>query len=419
MSVEQTEAVVVGASASGLLTAIHLAEAGMPVRVIEQGEATNTADRTLIVTHHLRKFLPTQCQGCIVGEVGGFELYANGLVSSITLNEPDLVIERSRLIADLANHARSLGVDVVENAKCVGLRRRQDGFAVSIGNGGRVSEITTTFLVGADGSFSAVAKGAGLSPLPTVPLVQAIVETPEDLSPETSRIWFRPDDTSFFYWLVQHRDGRSVVGLIGDPGSAPRRKLDRFLVERRLVPIEYQSARIPSSTRRSHVGRRREGAGLYLVGDAAGHVKISTVGGVVSGFAGAAATARAILGTGGRRALRSLESELALHRLVRRVIKSFDVEDYCRLLDSLNAEAISLLGEVSRDELGLLLRRLIVRRPQLLAIALRTMSRRNVKQVADVRPTLDAGSGWPSDPAEVKAPSAEPLLGTADSGVDR
>lgn len=378
-----TDAVVVGASASGLLTAIRLAEAGLRVRVVEQGSTENLASRTLIVTSHLRRFLPVDCQRCVVGEVSRFELYADGMVSTVSLTDPDLVIERNQLIADLIGHARSHGVEIVERAKCVGLSRHDNRLVLQVGIDGAVDEMNPAFVIGADGSFSDVAKSVGLGPLPTVPLVQAVVETPADLRPGTSRIWFRPEDTSYFYWLVPEHDGRSVVGLIGDAGSLPRRRLDRFLAERSLVPVEYQSARIPNPTRRSSLRARRGSARVYFVGDAAGHVKLSTVGGVVTGFAGAVATAEAILGQRPRRAFLDLELQLALHRSIRGILGRFDVDDYRRLLACLDADAVSLLGTISRDDLGPLLRRLIRHRPQIVGIALRTLLRHTS------RPTID------------------------------
>lgn len=372
-----TDAVVVGASASGLLTAIRLANAGVRVRVIEQGTTETSASRTLIVTSHLRKFLPVDCQSCVVGEVSRFELYADGIVSEVTLIDPDLVIERNRLIMDLVGHARSRGVEVIERAKCVGLRHHGDRLVVRVGIEGAIEEFKPAYVIGADGSFSDVAKSVGLSRLPTVPLVQAVIETPADLQPGTSRIWFRPEDTSYFYWLIPEHDGRSVVGLVGDVGSAPRQRLDRFLTERALVPVEYQSARIPSSSRHSSLRSRHGSTRVFFVGDAAGHVKLSTVGGVVTGFAGAVATAEAILGRRPRRAFRGLELQLALHRSIRSVLGRFDLDDYRHLLLCLDADAVSILGTISRDDLGPLLRQLIRRRPQFLAIALRTLLRRD------------------------------------------
>jgi menaquinone-9 beta-reductase len=369
-------AVVVGGSASGLLAAVHMARSGMPVRVLDQAQRIGSQDRTLIVTERFRQFLPPGCDGCVAGQVERYELYADGRVATLALEKPDLVIERSRLIADLAEAARGAGAQITLGSRFAGVEEESGRVTVSTACKGERSEFPVSVVVGADGAFSSVAKALGLPPLPTLPLVQAVVETPRDLPDGTSRIWFRPTDTSWFYWLIPSTGGRSVVGLIGEPGSKPRHLLDGFLAEKSLTPVGYQSARIPCAHRRSK-STRRVGAGrFFFVGDAAGHVKVSTVGGIVTGLAGAVATAEAIVGDRGSRALRKVESQLALHRLVRRGLARFDVDDYRRLFDSLDDKVLSVLAEGTREDAGTLLRQLLLGRPQLMGVALRAMYRR-------------------------------------------
>ena len=68
-----------------------------------------------------------------------------------------------------------------------------------------------------------------------------------------------------------------------------------------------------------HPWRRRAGGEIYLVGDGAAQVKVTTVGGLVTGLRGAKAAANAIL----RRSdyvkeLRALKRELSLHLVIPR-----------------------------------------------------------------------------------------------------
>ena len=57
-------------------------------------------------------------------------------------------------------------------------------------------------------------------------------------------VWFLPEDTPYFYWLIPESPERAVVGLIGEEGQETRQRLERFLEKRGLTPIEYQGARI-------------------------------------------------------------------------------------------------------------------------------------------------------------------------------
>ena len=91
------------------------------------------------------------------------------------------------------------------------------------------------------------------------------------------------------------------MGLIGEDGSRTRAVLEHFLEKRHLEPRGFQGARIPIYTGWIPVRRQLAGGDVYLVGDAAGQVKVTTVGGIVTGFRGAVAVAEAIL-NGGRAA---------------------------------------------------------------------------------------------------------------------
>src|SRR5207237_5065805 len=94
-----------------------------------------------------------------------------------------------------------------------------------------------------------------------------------------------------------------------------RPKLDRFLSAEGMQPLEYQAALIPLY-QRSAPSRRLGRTDIMMVGDAAGQVKVTTVGGTVSGLLGAHAASRAILKrTKYERELGGLDRELRLHWL--------------------------------------------------------------------------------------------------------
>lgn len=92
------------------------------------------------------------------------------------------------------------------------------------------------------------------------------------------------------------------------------------------------------------------GADVYLVGDAVAQVKVTTVGGLVTGLRGARAAANAILrGRDYLKELRPLRYELGLHLMLRCVLNRFCSRDYYRLLGLLNEKTLHLLGRYNRD----------------------------------------------------------------------
>jgi len=200
---------------------------------------------------------------------------------------------------------------------------------------------------------------------------------PKDMAPDTVRVWFVPQDTPYFYWLIPESPTRGALGIIGESTSETRRCLDQFLEKRKLDPLEFQGARIPVYTRWVPVHRQMGGGSVYLVGDAAAQVKVSTVGGIVTGFRGALGVAESILHGGRSRELRALRRELDLHLLLRRSLHDFQQSDYSRLVDLLNNPAKQSLADYSRDEAWKILWRICLRQPRLALLGLRGLLMRS------------------------------------------
>jgi flavin-dependent dehydrogenase len=118
------------------------------------------------------------------------------------------------------------------------------------------------------------------------------------------------------------------------------------------------------------------------VGDAAGQVKVSTVGGIVTGLRGALGVVQAILSGGASRELRTLRRELNLHLFLRRTLHDFQQSDYSRLVDLLNEPAKESLGAYSRDEAWKIVWRLCLSQPRLVLLGLRGLLMRRAGQQA-------------------------------------
>jgi digeranylgeranylglycerophospholipid reductase len=364
---------VIGGSAAGLFTASLLARQGVCVRVFERNEALEPEARTLIVTHRMREMLGRAAESSIVNEIRRFEIFTDGRAATVALKHPDLIIERRTLIQRLADDAQAAGATLELGRRFQAMHPNGRGLVLEVErcSDGNREEVHAGTIVGGDGAASRVARAAGWPALDTVPLVQAIVRLPKDMPPDTARVWFVPQDTPYFYWLIPESPTQGALGLIGETGTETRRHLEQFLEKRKLDAIEFQGARIPVYKGWVPVKRRVGAGSVYLVGDAAGQVKVTTVGGIVTGFRGALGVAEAILSGGSSRELRTLRRELDLHLLLRRSLHDFQQSDYSRLVDLLNAPAIQSLGEYSRDEAWKILWRICLRQPRLLLLGLR------------------------------------------------
>ena len=365
------EVIVVGASAAGLYTAGAVARGGRAVRVLESKPRFDPPARTLIVTNHFRNQIGAAARESIVNEIRRFELFTDGRSAQIALNKPDLIIERSRLIPALARDAQSAGAKISFDTRFLGLGANSSGLRLETESAGQHEELHAASVVGADGATSRVARTAGWPPVETVPLVQAIVRLPKDCPADTTRVWFVPDDTPYFYWLVPESAERGALGVIGEQGGDTKRRFERFLEKKNLEPIEWQGARIPVYRKWIPVRRRIGNGNVYLVGDAAAQVKVSTVGGIVTGFRGAMGVAHSILEQSRSSELGALRRELSTHWLIRRTLHHFQQKEYSQLVDLLDAATRASLGEINRDESTRLLWTVLRRQPQLVLLGLR------------------------------------------------
>jgi digeranylgeranylglycerophospholipid reductase len=364
---------VIGGSAAGLLTASVLARKGLPVRVLERIETLEHPERTLIVTNRMRRLLGAAGERSIVNEIRRFELFTDGRSATFELKDPDLIIERRALIQGLAKEAAGAGASVELGRRFHSLQPNGRGLVLEVErcSDGSREEVHADTVVGGDGVCSRVARAAGWAPLETVPLVQAIVPLPKDMSPDTTRVWFVPQDTPYFYWLIPESKTQGALGVIGQSPGETRKHLENFLEKRGLSPLAFQGARIPVYKKWIPVRKQIGNGSVYLVGDAAAQVKVTTIGGTVTGFRGALGAAEAILNGGVSRELRALRRELDVHLLLRRSLHDFQQADYSLLVDLLNDTAKQSLSKYSRDEALKILWRVCLSQPRLILLGLR------------------------------------------------
>jgi len=374
----RNQVAIVGGSIAGLYAGYRLASAGVPVTIYEARETVNPAPRTLIVTPAWLHLLDFDAEPAVLNRICLFELISRSERARISLADPDLIVERRRFVELLSSRLARAGGRILVDHRLEELARLDGGYELRIRSGRQRIRRLASHAIGADGIQGTTVRVGRTGAVPSVALLQARVPIPKNLDPTAARIVFDRSSTRFFYWIIPESDETAVAGLIHETDRQAREALARFLSAQDLAPIDYQEARTPLHAVAVGNGHTRADRNLMLVGDAAGQVKTTTVGGVVAGMRGAAAASRAILGNATyARELRTLDHELNAHGMLRGVLDGFTDDDYDALLRLINSGAARALAERSRDELSQgLWWRLVRAQPRWLRLGLRAVARK-------------------------------------------
>jgi len=285
MHLEQSsyDVVVVGAGPAGAKAAQTAAEHGLSVLLLEWRPEVG---------------LPVQCTGLL--SLRGFE--AAGVGDEVKLGpmrgayvygpqEQSFALESPRTQAYVMDRDR-FDAEIVQNAEAAGTEVHTRARAIHYEPGDPASlrlrlhdrdEVTirTRIVIGGDGPKSDVARWAGLDP-PRKRIVASQVTIPYELDREdyVEVHLNRRVAPNFFGWAVPSMPGCARVGLGTDHGKQTNALLERWLRERFGDPeiLQRFGGEIPIGP-----AERTVADGVMLVGDAAGHAKPTSGGGIYIG----------------------------------------------------------------------------------------------------------------------------------------
>ena len=370
------DVVVIGASSAGLYAAEILAKSGKRVAVFERAESFAPEIRTYIITPGLFRVMPDIESELILHKINAIHLQASRECAAIKLSSPDLIVERVQLITTFVKRAKKAGVEIHFGSEFKGLTIESGITRIKILSNSAEKLIKADCLIGADGVASAVGKAAALPNPPTVTLLQAEINLPANWDPGVVKVWFDFGDTPYFYWLIPYSETKAVVGLITQPGANIRVLLDRFLAEKNFHPLFYQSGQAALYSPGNRIESRIGDLTILLVGDAAGQVKVSTVGGTVTGLFGGQAAARSILdGVTYQITRLSSKRELDVHWFIRELLEKMDQKDYERLVKLISPNVQSFLCRYDRDAMRRQFWKLILIQPRFIPLGLQLLLR--------------------------------------------
>jgi len=274
-----TDVAVVGGGPIGLTTARIAAELGSRVILFERKqEGAAPSCCTGLVSP---RTLPTLgvSGDSVLREIRAvrFHLPSGKRIDLRSDEVKAVVIDRTKLEMELLLLAREIGVDVRFETEAVSAEAGK----LMVQSGSEIQSITAPVIVGADGPRSRVADWFSLRQ-PTNLIVAMQVELEETSSHSDQVDVFVGENVApgFLGWSVPAEDGITRVGLGVLPPYTPHPFVDRLVAE--LSPNVHIRARsagwIPLSP-----APHSATTGAILVGDAAGHVKPLTGGGLYTG----------------------------------------------------------------------------------------------------------------------------------------
>lgn len=352
---------IIGAGPAGSYAALLLVKQGHEVHVFEDHDEIGVPVQcTGIVTHGLWNLIPKN-DSIIRTELNQVKIHApNGNTTSFKLHE--FVLDRAGLDKYIAKLAQDAGAIYHLGYRFVGF----EGASIRTRHKGKEAIFLTDITIGADGPNSEVAKAANIwTPRKVWGGVQATIRG--NYAPDTFEVFFGPEYEGFFGWAVPESSSVARVGI-----AAQRKAREMFLRITKQYPgmlIGWQSGPIPIYDKKIPVQNKERT--VFLVGDAAGLVKATTGGGIITGMVSSRILADSIQKKKNySRALNPLHRDLKLHWLMRRVLNTFTESDYNKLIKWMGRPQIQdLLMKNQRDFPSRFVAKLFFVEPRLLLFA--------------------------------------------------
>jgi geranylgeranyl reductase family protein len=359
---------IIGAGPAGSYLASLLAKQGKEVALFEEHDKIGKPVHcTGIVTDEIRKIVKLR-EDVIINKISGARIYSskNGFLE-INFKNKDFVLDRAKFDKSLADFAVDNGAELNLNHRLIGIKRIESkknkniNYTLKFKNKKQNNSVTKqdNIIVGADGANSTVAKISGLWQNRKFFVgVQARFKGKYD----SDSVLFYPD-IGDFSWVVPESDKIARIGLITRKNPY---ELFKSFAKGKGKLLEYQSGIVPIYNPNIKTVKDN----IFLLGDAATHVKATTAGGIIQSLLGAKQLSESILKNKKYDWKRSIGKDLYVSLLMRKVMDRFSQQDYDELIHLCqNSSVKKVLATTSRDDALALAIKVLLSQPRLLKFA--------------------------------------------------
>ncbi|MBI2151102.1 NAD(P)/FAD-dependent oxidoreductase [Candidatus Woesearchaeota archaeon] len=355
---------IIGAGPIGGYAAYLLAKSGHQVSIYEE---------------HKEVGKPIQCTGLLTSDFEQFKLPTNDYLVNIfqgleitspkgdttSLKQKEYLVDRHKFDSFFVEKAKQAGAKVHLQHSFL----RKEGSNIIIKDLIQKKEqcLRPDLVIGADGPLSPTAKAYGFyhPERENYYGLQAVVKGKFE-SGKYETFFGQEICPGLFAWLVPESTTIARIGLATQEKA--KVYFDKWLTqiskERNLKIIEKQAGLIPLYNPKQILQKDN----CYLLGDAAGFVKATTLGGLVPGLRQAEILTDCINHKRNyRRSLRPLRLQLWLHLQIKKVMDKLPDKELNRLISYLNQPRIqNTLSKYTRDNPLPLVFNIFIREPRLL-----------------------------------------------------
>lgn len=287
------DAVIIGGGPAGSQSAKIIAEHGFKTLVIEEDSEVGKPQHCagLISISGLHKLGLNESKPFVLNKINGARFFAPNTNSFIVSRNDYVAVVIDRILFDkfLEKNALSAGAEYIYNTKAISISRKQKKWKIKAINrrNGEKKSIFAKIIIDAEGRIGAIRRFAGLTHhVRILPAFQYVVGDVSDLDEKLVELYFDTDlAKDFFLWVIPISKNAARVGLATSKGN-PKALLDQFITKSN---YSYKFSNVKTldafggGVITSGPIPKYYAPGFLVVGDAAGHVKPTTGGGIILG----------------------------------------------------------------------------------------------------------------------------------------
>ena len=341
--------IIIGAGPIGSYLGYMLSKRGISNTIVEEHKTIGKPEQcTGLISRNIEDHInPSLYKKAILNKVNGAVISCGKQSFEVkTANFKAYVFNRETFDKAIADKAKNKGSELLLNHRYINHQTTKKGLKINLNSSQKASKnakyLESSFLVGADGPVSKVAKNSYL-------YGDRKFWTGTQVILKTKKPWFdkemvylfldRRYSDGFFAWTVPIDENRAKVGLAS--ATKPSELMQKFLKEKfeNFVVEEKHAGLIPIYKK---IPLQNKEKNVFLVGDAALQCKATTGGGVVNGMVAAKGLAEAI--SSGKldyeKRINQIRRNLWMHSLIRKKASNMNDKRKEKLLKDLNDEKV-------------------------------------------------------------------------------